>query len=124
MANETVFIIDDDARIRDLAERLLAEAEFRASCFADEDLAIDASKVQSPVVIVFEVEEHEDADGRYRRLHQAMPTAKFIVSSDATGVGTTAESLGLVALRKPFDEAALVQVVKNAVDGPLLKRPA
>jgi DNA-binding NtrC family response regulator len=124
MVQESVFVIDDEASVLRLAEVLLTDAGYKPSCFESPDLAITASSsVGPPAVVLFEVEEHESGEGRYTRLHDAMPMAKFIVISDATGLGTAAEALGLVALRKPFDEVALVQVVKNAIDGPLLNVP-
>lgn len=121
MPGETVMVVDADNATREKAFALLTGAGYEVLPFGEADWAIAAlTEQQPPAVVLFAVDKDGDASELYRRLHAAAPAPKYIALSEATGVGTAANDLGVVALRKPLDERTFLGVVRGAIGGTLV----
>src|SRR4051812_46674831 len=124
MAGETVMVIDSDDATRESAAALLSAADFEVVLFDNADMAMVALAVEAPAAVLFAVDKDGNGQELYQRLHATAPAPKYIVLSEATGVGTAADDLGLVAFRKPLDERTFVQEARGAIAGTLVDVPA
>ncbi len=116
---QTVYVVDDDASVRNALRRLLRSAhylvqtygsaeEFRLADFKGNPgcLVID---IRLPGISGFELQEELQATG------VRMPVI-FITGHDRAGMEEKAMMLGATAyLRKPFDEEALLGAIRMAI---------
>ncbi len=113
-----VFIVDDDAGIREALSELLASYGVTAMTFASAGAYVDAEKPKRPACLILDVElpdingldlQHQIAGGDH-------PPIVFITGHGDIPSSVRAIKRGAVDfLTKPFSDAALMQAIRAAV---------
>ena len=116
---DTVYMVDDDASVRNAVRRLLTSAQYRVLTFASAEEFFQTDFKRSPGCLLldirlpgisgFELQEELIAAG------VRMPVI-FITGHDRAGMEERAMWLGATAyLRKPFDEEILLGAIRIAM---------
>jgi len=116
---DTVYMVDDDASVRNAVRRLLTSAQYRVLTYAsaEEFQKVDFKRspgclildIRLPGISGFELQEELRAAG------VRMPVI-FVTGHDRAGMEERAMSLGATAyLRKPFDEDVLLGAIRVAM---------
>ena len=116
---DTVYVVDDDASVRNAVRRLLTSAQYRVLTFASAEEFFQADFKRSPGCLLldirlpgisgFKLQEELIAAG------VRMPVI-FVTGHDRAGMEERAMSLGATAyLRKPFDEEVLIGAIRVAM---------
>ncbi|MEA1676029.1 response regulator transcription factor [Nitrospirillum sp. BR 11163] len=127
MDDHIVFIVDDDARIREALEELLASVGMRALAFGSAGAYVGADKPDMPACLILDVE-LPDINGLDLQKQIAAgdhPPIVFI-----TGYGDIPSSVQAIKrgavdfLTKPFSDADLLAAIHSAVAQDREKRTA
>jgi FixJ family two-component response regulator len=116
----TVFVIDDDASVRKSLSRLLRSMGFEAETFASANLFLERKHYDGIGCIVLDVRlpglSGMGLQDELNRAEHSMPIV-FITGHGDIPMSVQAMKNGAADfLSKPFDEEALLQAVKNAIE--------
>ena len=113
-----VFVVDDDARVRDALSSLLASVGLRVSSFASASAFLESEKPDAPACLVLDLE-LPDVHGL--ELQQALaateaPPIVFITGHGDVPSSVRAMKAGAVEfLSKPFGEEDLLRAIDTAI---------
>src|SRR4051812_20641055 len=124
---ETILVVDDEALIRQLIERVLSSKGYNVLVAENGNDALEvADRHKAPIHLVVSDVVMPDMDGRqlYHHLRTWYPTIRFLfISGQMEGAGADISMDGRTAfLPKPFSMELLVKFVRYVIDGDL--RPA
>lgn len=118
-ADHIVFIVDDDFRVRESLQELLASAGFNAVAFGSAAAYIDCVKPDLPACVLLDIE-LPDINGLdlQQQLSQGdHPPIVFITGHGDIPSSVRAIKAGAVDfLTKPFSEQKLLQTIQVAID--------
>lgn len=114
-----VFIVDDDASVRDALTMLLKLEGFSVSAFADGTSFLEALGTSAPVCLILDLH-LPGISGReiLRQLSEAHFSAPIFVISGQSDIATAVEAMkngALDFLEKPFSANVIVDRVREAV---------
>jgi FixJ family two-component response regulator len=114
-----VFVVDDDAPLRRALLRLLRGVGFAVEAFGTAEDFLAAEHTLSPDCLVLDIHlgtlSGFDLHDRLRAAGLSIPTV-FITGHDDAVTRERARRLGAAGyVRKPFEEAALVEAIENAL---------
>ncbi len=115
-----VLVVDDDARVRDVAERILVRHGHTVACAADGVAALALCREQSfDVVLTDVVMPHMGGVALAAALKADYPTVRVIFTSGYPADDSRALT-GVAFLPKPFNQASLLEYVSQALslEGP------
>jgi DNA-binding NtrC family response regulator len=116
MPQRLVFVIDDHAGIRRLVEAELQEIGCRVDTFADaEEAAVAVQECGRPAVILVDPWAAPVEDPLHSNLLRLSEDDSLIVMAGMRNTALLAEERGLPFLWKPFDPAALIDLVRVAL---------
>lgn len=125
MNDHIVFIVDDDARIREALSELLASHGIRAIAFGSAGEYVDAEKPDAPACLILDVE-LPDINGLDLQRQIAAgdhPPIVFITGHGDIPSSVRAIKLGAVDfLTKPFSDADLMAAIGIAIEQNQEKR--
>lgn len=125
MNDHIVFIVDDDARIREALSELLASHGIRAIAFGSAGEYVDAEKPDAPACLILDVE-LPDINGLDLQRQIAAgdhPPIVFITGHGDIPSSVRAIKLGAVDfLTKPFSDADLMAAIGIAIEQNREKR--
>ena len=115
----SVFIVDDDASVRDALALLLKLEGFSTRSFADGGSFLEALRLSSPVCLILDL----NLPGMpglevLKRLSNAQFTAPVFVISGQSDIQTAVEAMkhgALDFLEKPFSASVIIERVRDAV---------
>jgi PAS domain S-box-containing protein len=121
--SETIFVVDDDDLVRELAKRILSRAGYTVLTAANGREALQIYKKKSRTISLTVLDLiMPEMDGRQclKALLKQNPGAKVLVASGYSADGPTKAALeggakGFVS--KPFDMGQLLQTVRKVLDG-------
>src|SRR6478735_297511 len=116
--DDIVFIVDDDARIREALEELLASHGMRAVAFGSAGEYVRAAKSDVPACLILDVElpDINGLDLQKQIAEGDHPPIVFITGHGDIPSSVRAIKRGAVDfLTKPFSDADLMQAVRTAV---------
>jgi FixJ family two-component response regulator len=114
-----IFIVDDDETMRDTLFAVLAPEGCRVTCFAEGQSFLAAARARTPACILLDVN-MPDRSGLdvLRELDAARYPAPILIVSGQRDVPTAVNAIkggALDFIEKPFDAAAVVARVRNAI---------
>lgn len=116
-----IAIVDDDPSVRRSLHRLLESAGYRGHTFASAEAFLDSLSRSRPACLVLDV--HLDGMNGFELQTCLMEAGAevpiiFITAHDDAGTRARMEQSGAAGhLRKPFDDAALLDLIRRAVTG-------
>ena len=119
MTRYTVFVVDDDWRVRELVQLALEDSGFLVTTASDGAHAIELMHGQCPAVLVLDLTLPR-SDGfavaeAVREVHGA--SVPIVVVTAAGNAREKADAIGAFGyLAKPFDIDELTQMVKRAAE--------
>jgi FixJ family two-component response regulator len=112
---QTVYIIDDDASVRNALERLLISAGIRSRTFADANEFLKAGTPSAGSCVISDVKMHGMTGPELQRKVResgAHVSFIFVTAYDTEEVRAQAKKDGAVAyFRKPVDDQALLDAI-------------
>jgi two-component system response regulator FixJ len=116
-----IFVVDDDESIRDALSSLLTPEGCRVTCFADGVSFLAAARTRTPACVLLDI----NLPGRsgldmLRELDAPHYPAPILIVSGQRDVATAVNAIKCGALdfiEKPFDAAAVITRVQDAVAG-------
>lgn len=117
-----IAIVDDDPSVRRSLYRLVESAGYRAHAFASAGAFLDSLSSARPACLVLDVHldgmNGFDLQARLAEVGTEVPII-FITAHDDAGTRTRIERSGAAGhLWKPFDDAALLDLIHRAVKDP------
>ena len=114
----TVYVVDDDAAVRDSIALMLGLAGYRTSVFADAEAFLAAWQEDWAGCVVADVRlpgmSGVDLQGALRRRGAALPFVVITAHGDVPTARAAFKSQALDFLEKPFDEAQLRKAIDTA----------
>ena len=115
----TVYVVDDDAPLRRALQRLLRSVGFTVETFGNAEDLLAAEHIPMADCLVLDIHlgalSGFDLHDRLRVAGVSIPTV-FITGHDDAVTRERARRVGAAGyVRKPFDEAALVAAIENAL---------
>jgi two-component system response regulator FixJ len=116
----TVFVVDDDAAVRDSLKFLLELEGFRVRVYADGKALLKEADIHGDEYLVVDqvmpgISGLETIDAIRRR--GGLNPVVLVISDPTLRVLKGAEARGITVLEKPFLEHVLVDVIRNAMAG-------
>ena len=116
----SVFVVDDDAGVRDALDRLLRSAGYSVILFASADDFLERFRVDAPACLVLDVRLPEtsglELQERLAERDSSLPIV-FITGHGDIAMSVRAIKSGAVEfLPKPFSDEALLSAVEQALD--------
>jgi FixJ family two-component response regulator len=114
-----IFVVDDDANVRDLLRAILPLEGFPVTCFKDGETFIDAASNRIPVCVFLDVvmpgRSGLDILKELSRRNYKPPVFLISAHDHLLGIDDTIKTGARGFLRKPFDPYAAVERVRDAV---------
>jgi FixJ family two-component response regulator len=119
-AAHPVVIVEDDASVRVSLTRLLRSAGRHVVAYASAEEFLGRDRRDEPCCLLLSIDlggmSGVDLAERLARDNAAIPVV-FITAVDDLAFGEEHRQPGVVYLRKPFDEATLIQSIEAAMAG-------
>lgn len=123
--NFIVFIVDDDARMREALSELLASLDWQAVTFGSAGEYSAYARPDLPACLILDVElpDINGLDFQKQLSHGDHPPIVFLTGHGDIPSSVSAIKHGAIDfLTKPFTEAALLAAIRSAVDRDLMAR--
>lgn len=120
MPSATVFVIDDDPNVRASIQGLLKLAGFRSECFETAEQFLEKKPSDSPGCLILDVSlpgiSGLDFQQKMQNVGRQIPIIFITGHGDIPMTVRAMKSGALEFLTKPFDNLALLNAVKQALD--------
>ncbi|MCH7818141.1 MAG: PAS domain S-box protein [Candidatus Marinimicrobia bacterium] len=119
--SETIIVIDDEKKQRDVARKVLSSLGYEVKCFESGAKGINYLKKNDAALIILDMVMKNEDDGLriYRRILKTDPTLKTIIVSgfSETEYVREAKKLGVKSfIKKPFTVESLGKTVRTILD--------
>jgi PAS domain S-box-containing protein len=120
--SETILLVDDDERVRDLGSRILTKAGYKVLTATNGKEALETYRVGAPqiqLVLLDLIMPEMGGKQCLAEIREMNPRAKVVIASGFSANGPTNDALSLGArgfVDKPYEARQLLQVVRSALD--------